>query len=139
MIAIQFVPRITSTALPRQQSRRGKSLRVTSCLIAASFPAQARDRYLIHPVRGAVFSADSSRLITHGGPVAWLWDVDRAAPLRSFRHEKEILAATFNADATQILSHGRDGSVSPLGQRADRAIGHLPSRRRGFRSQVYRR
>lgn len=90
----------------------GDESRATSFLIAASFPSQARDRYLIHPVHAAVFSPDSRRLLTYdNGPVAWLWDVGSTEPLQSFRHEKDILAANFNNDATRILSYSSDGTV----------------------------
>jgi hypothetical protein len=90
----------------------GQESRAESYLIAASFPSRALDRYLIHPVRSAVFSPDSTRLLTYdNGPVAWLWDVGHTEPLQSFRHDGEILSARFNSDATRVLSYSRDGSV----------------------------
>jgi WD40 repeat protein len=90
----------------------GQESHVTSYLIAASYSAAAEDHYLVHAVRGAVFSPDSKRLLTYSdGPIAWLWGIGQTEPLRSFHHEKEILAANFNNDATRVLTYSLDGTV----------------------------
>ncbi len=92
--------------------RAGHKSRVTSCLIAASYTAGARDRYLIHPVKAAVFSSDSTRLLTfNNGPEAWLWDPEQSEPLQTFQHQKEILAAKFNNKGTRVLTYSLDGTA----------------------------
>lgn len=99
-------------AAARAAALAGDESRAENCLIAASFPAQSLDRYLIHSVKGAVFSPDSTRLLTYNDSgVAWLWDVTQTEPLQSFRHEKQILRAQFNTDATRVLTYSRDGTV----------------------------
>ena len=76
-----------------------------------------------HVVRGAVFNADGSRLLswTEDGSdlnsmgdngMARLWDVATGQPIgKPMRHERDVLGAVFSANESRILTWSGDGTA----------------------------
>jgi WD40 repeat protein len=68
---------------------------------------------LAHPaVAKIVFSSDSGRLLTVGGPSAVVWDVSTGRPVGPpLKHEQSITHADFSHDGRRIVTASEDGTA----------------------------
>jgi WD40 repeat protein len=56
------------------------------------------------PLRSAAISADGRQVITVGGHVATLWEVNKREPVRVFKHADRVFDAQFSRDGKRIAT-----------------------------------
>jgi WD40 repeat protein len=87
-------------------------------------------------VTGAIFSPDSTRVLTYGyDGIARLWSRDAEhGPLMFQGHEAEITGASFSLDGRRILTSSEDGTARVWDAATGRVLGVLSGHSRGVTS-----